>query len=132
MPHLKYVMRGIKRVQAEGGSKAKECLPITPHILRQLHEVWAPKRKEWDTKLIWAASTLCFFGFLRVGEMTTPSTSHFDPEAHLCIADIAVDNLQSPSIMHVTIKQSKTDPFCKGVCSGRWSDWNTPLLSGSD
>ena len=32
------------------------------------------------------------------------------------MSDIAVDNLCSPSILNISIKQSKTDPFRKGVC----------------
>ena len=43
IPRLEYVMKGIKRVQAEEGSTIKERLPITPHILRRLREVWAPR-----------------------------------------------------------------------------------------
>ena len=57
MPRLEYVLKGIKRVQAEEGSTIKERLPITPHILRRLREVWAPKGDKWDTKMIWAAAT---------------------------------------------------------------------------
>ena len=115
MPCLEYVLKGIKWVQAEGGSTIKERLPITPHIHGRLREVWAPKGDKWDTKMIWAAATLCFFGFMRVGELTMPRASLYDPDVHLCVADITVDSLQAPSVMNVTIKQSKTDPFQKGV-----------------
>ena len=48
-----------------------------------------------------------FFGFLRAGEFTVRTDSSFDPEAHLCYSE---DNSSIP-----TIKQSKTDPFRKGV-----------------
>ena len=116
MPRLEYVLKGIKRVQAEEGSTIKERLPITPHILRRLREVWAPKGDKWDNKMIWAAATLCFFGFMRVGELTASAVSLYDPDVHLCVADIAVDSLWAPSIMNIMIKQSKTDPFQKRVC----------------
>ena len=53
---------------------------------------------------------------MRVGELTAPAVSLYDPDVHLCVADIAVDSLRAPSIIHITIKQSKTDPFRKGVC----------------
>ena len=92
MPRLEYVLKGIKRVQAEEGTTIQERLPITPHILRKLREVWAPKGDEWDTKMIWAAVTLCLFGFMRVGELTMPAVSLHDPDVHLCVADIAVDS----------------------------------------
>ena len=49
-----------------------------------------------DTKLVWAAATLCFFVFLRAGELTTPTTTTYDPNVHLCLADIAVDDPLSP------------------------------------
>ena len=58
---------------------------------------------------------LCYFGFLRVGEMTAPSDVAFNPRDHLCIADIAIDNKKNPTLLRVSIKQSKTDPFRKGV-----------------
>ena len=34
---------------------------------------------------------------------------------HLCLSDISVDNPASPSVIKVRIKQSKTDPFRKGI-----------------
>ena len=55
------------------------------------------------------------FTFLRAGEMTVPSDTEFDPGVHLCVGDIAIDDPAQPSILRVTIKQSKTDPFRKGV-----------------
>ena len=60
-----------------------------------------------------------------------PAASLYDPVVHLCVADIAVDSLLAPSIMNVTIKQSKTNPFRKGV-SGNQSDWDLTVSSGSD
>ena len=46
--------------------------------------------------------------------MTVPSDS-YDPSVHLSWCDIAVDNLAAPSVMRVSIKQSKTDQYCQGV-----------------
>lgn len=65
--------------------------------------------------MLWAAATLCFFGFLRAGEITVPSDKGYDHTALLSFSDIAVDNMANPSIMQVHIKASKTDPFWKGV-----------------
>ena len=65
--------------------------------------------------MIWAASTLCFFGFMRAGELTIPSDESYDPTAHLSFADIAIDDPSQPTIMEVCIKASKTDPFRQGV-----------------
>ena len=47
--------------------------------------------------------------------MTVPKEDQFDPGAHLGFGDVAVDDPQSPSLMRITLKQSKTDPFRTGV-----------------
>ena len=65
--------------------------------------------------MIWAAVSLCFFGFLRAGEMTLESELSFDPGVNLGCNDIAIDDPASPTILKVRIKASKTDPFRKGV-----------------
>ena len=39
----------------------------------------------------------------------------FDPAVNLCISDVAVDNSPSPAVLQLTLMQSKTDPFRKGV-----------------
>ena len=47
--------------------------------------------------------------------MTIPSQDIYNPTIHLSIQDVAVDNNSSPIIVHIMIKQSKTDPFHQGV-----------------
>ena len=58
---------------------------------------------------------LCFFGFLRCGEITVPSTTTYDPGAHLSFGDIAIDNPMSPQAIQIHIKASKTDHFRQGI-----------------
>ncbi len=65
--------------------------------------------------MLWAAFCLGFFGFLRAGECTLTNDRAFDPEAHLCTGDIAVNSHTSPTLMRVNINMSKTDPFRHGV-----------------
>ena len=65
--------------------------------------------------MLWAAALLCFFGFLRSGEITVPSDSTFDEGAHLSFKDVAVDSFQEPRLLKVRIKASKTDPFRLGA-----------------
>ena len=48
-------------------------------------------------------------------EFTVPSQNQFDPSVHLTLSDISSDNRHQPRIIHITIKQSKTDPFRQGV-----------------
>ena len=43
------------------------------------------------------------------------SMAEFDPEGHLCEGDVALDDLESPAVVWVHIKASKTDPFRLGV-----------------
>ena len=44
-----------------------------------------------------------------------PSHNTFDPQCHLTPSNIAVDKYEDPSYMSVQIKQSKTDPFRRGI-----------------
>ena len=106
MPRLDYIMRGVKKNKAVTGSSSRECLPITPVIMRQLRGVWSLSGESRDTKLIWAACCLCFFGFLRAGELTVPSNNGYDPAVHLNVGDLALDNATQPSLIRVKVKQS--------------------------
>lgn len=112
---LEYALKGIKRSEVEGGRRPRERLPVTAVVLRKLKSAWAPDGGLRDTKMLWAACCLGFFAFLRVGEMTIPSDSEYDPEVHLNIRDIKVDDASKPSQVQIRIKQSKTDPFRHGV-----------------
>ena len=58
---------------------------------------------------------MALFGFLWVGELTVPSDTMYDPTVHLSQSDIAVDNPAAPMVIQVAIKQSKMDPFRRGV-----------------
>ena len=106
-PRLDYVMKGIKKSEAEKGVTTKVRLPVTPFILQQLKEVWGPTAAHRDTKMIWVACCLCFFGFLRAGEMTVPGDNNYDKAIHLSVSDMAVDDQVKPSILQVCIKRSK-------------------------
>jgi len=115
MPRLSLVMRGIKSQQAKQGRQSRPRLPITPTILRQLRCVWDNSADDFDIIMLWAASTTCFFGFMRAGEITVPSQDAYDPTAHLSFNDIAVDAHTNPTVMEIRVKASKTDPFRRGV-----------------
>ena len=96
-------------------AEKRKHLPITPAILLNLNKVWSRRMADFDTKMIWAACCLCFFAFLRAGEMTVPGDDSYDPSVHLSIKDISVDDPKNPSMMCIKIKQSKTDPFRRGM-----------------
>lgn len=77
--------------------------------------VWEKNSRDFDPIMMWAAYCLCFFGFLRAGEITVPSEKAYDSGEHLNIADIAVDRVANPTTLKMKIKASKTDPFRQGV-----------------
>ena len=111
---LQYVLQGVRRAEAEKGLERRERLPITPRILRLLKAEWDKEAADPDVVMIWAACCLGFFGFLWAGEMTVPGDRGYDA-VHLSFRDISVDDPANPQMLKVTIKQSKTDPFRKGL-----------------
>jgi len=52
---------------------------------------------------------------MRVGEFTIPGPDDYDASSHLSLSDISVDSRTNPHLLKVILKQSKTDPFCRGV-----------------
>ena len=63
--------------------------------------------------MLWVACCIAFFGFMQIDEFTVPGPDNYDESSHLSFADISVDSHENPCL--VTIKQSKTDPFHKGI-----------------
>lgn len=123
MPKLEYVTKGFRRTTS--GREKRPRLPITPSILRRLKDSWERLPCREDAIMLWAASCLCFFGFLRMGEAVVPSDSEYDPAVHLNFNDVRVDKRSHPQWLEVRIKISKTDPFRQGVSifvgtTGRW------------
>ena len=115
MARLEQVLKGIKRSQAKKNQSPRARLPITSDLMRKMRKILEQDKKDEDNIMVWAAMCLCFFGFLRAGEMTIPSESGFDAGAHLTYGDIAVDSVADPNTLRVRIKASKTDPFRKGI-----------------
>ena len=128
MLQLEYVMRGIKRHATPGNCR---CLPITPRILLLMKQFWAADPGNVDWKMLWAALCLCFFGFLRSGEVVAPSKSQFDPETNLCFEDIRIDSRSHPTYMQVILKALKTDPFRQGtsLCIGTTNSQLCPVAT---
>ena len=65
--------------------------------------------------MLWAAATVCFFGFFRAGEITTTGVTSFNPATDLAWGDVTIDNGSSPQILQVYLKRSKTDQAGKGA-----------------
>ena len=104
MLRLHLILRGIKRSQ---GDQKRVRLPITIHHLRIFRLMLGiPTTTNYDSIMHWAAMTLAFFGFLRLGELTC--NTKYNSEVHLCPVDVT---FSTASVMHIRLKQSKTDPF---------------------
>ena len=108
---LHLVCCGIKRSQ---GSSIRTRLPITVSHLKFFYSLLAIRYiTNYYSLMIWAAMTLAFFGFMRLGELTC--NSQFNSDAHLTPLDIIFHPSQSnPSHVLVKVKVSKTDPFRMG------------------
>ena len=60
--------------------------------------------------MLWAASTLCFFGFMRAGELTVPSDKSFDDSSHLTCKDVSVDSIETPKVLEVQLILRYSNP----------------------
>ena len=88
----------------KGRGQAAELSPMTPSHLGSHDQV-----------MLWAAFCVAFFGFLWCSEFTVPAQMEYDPDTHLSLTDIAIDNKKYPLRVYINTKQSKTDPFWQRV-----------------
>ena len=125
MHRLQKVLTGIKRLAS---STRRDRFPITTQVLSAIHHYLCPQQStNLDHIMLWAAFTLAFFAFLRASEFTC--NGPFNPEVHLTSQDITFHpDIQSPSLMRVRIKQSKTDPFRQG-CTLTIAKSTSPICS---
>ncbi len=117
LPRLRLVQAGIQRTHAQRTSTTspRVRLPITPQVLAKIKEEWSHRGSDPDIIMLWAAATLCFFGFFRSGELTVPSLNGYDQRIHLSWLDVAIDDPQNPKRLRVHLRKSKTDQLGKGV-----------------
>ena len=108
MPQLGYIIRGIKRVT---GGPPRTKLPITPDLMRRSWSLPTDR----NGAMLWAAACMCFFSFLRCGEVVISLDASYNPQVNLSLEDVRVDSQVKPSYVEVNIKASKTDPFRQGV-----------------
>ena len=99
LPRLQLLLKGIKRISSKT-QRPKTRLPITPDILRKLFSILRQQPDNPDNIMLWAAMNLCFFGFLRSGEICCPSPTLFDPTWHLCVGDISLDHQADKNTIH--------------------------------
>ena len=106
-PHLPYVLKGIMRSQE---AAPRRRLPISPDILSKLLGAWSSDC--YESRMLWAAACVGFFGFMRSGEFTCQSSSGEPP---ILSSAVAVDSHSSPSMVKIFLRKAKTDPFGKGI-----------------
>lgn len=104
-PLLEYTCKGVKCTCTQA-SKPRQCESITIPILHKLKaQLQAhPTFNRFDKRLLWAAFTLAFYGFLRGREMMSPSVHNFNPLCDLTMGDVLVN----PDRLTFTIKQSNS------------------------
>ena len=105
-PWLRYILKGIRRSSAIT-NHIRERLPITFLIMAHLNFVFSKHPGNYRDIMIWAVCCLAYFGLLRVSKFTVSSPNHFDPSMDLLLMDVAIDNRASPSLIQITLKQSK-------------------------
>ena len=108
------MLNGIKISQI-ASSPPRVRLPITLQLMQKIKNLLLQQPGSYDNIMVWATCCLAFFGFLRVSEFTVPNQECYDGSSHLSLKDILDDSRNNPRLIKVTFKQSKTDPFCKGV-----------------
>ena len=114
MPKLSLVERGIRRMKSSELS-GRQRLPITPSILRQIRALWSTRAHEFDIVMLWAACCTAFFGFFRMGEITSATTKGQQHDRGVMVDDVAVDNPHNPTMIKIHLRRSKTDQYGKGV-----------------
>ena len=85
---LNLVLRGIRRMQPVHCRRHRKPITATllVHLLTHLKNTkYIPRQ---DRRMLQAAFTLAFTGFLRIGELTAPSSKQFDPRYHSTISSI--------------------------------------------
>ena len=111
MHRLHILLQGIKRKLGAVG-KRKLSFLITIHILKQIQRyITFNYPNKTDRTMLWAASTLAFFAFLRSSEYTAPASTKYKKSCTLQQKDITILDTR----MLVQIKGSITDPFREGV-----------------
>jgi len=81
----------------------------------KIKEELSREPQSYKNIMLWAACCIAFFGFMQVGEFTIPGPDDYEASSHLSLSDISIDSWTSPCLLKVILKQSKTNPFCRGV-----------------
>lgn len=104
---LQIILRGVKKSQC---NVTKPRLPITYNILKRMLFILSKGYLgQFNSRMLSAACSLAFFGFLRCGELTVNDQN----SSSLSICDVQFNDDKSMFIL--VLKNSKSDVFRKGV-----------------
>ena len=109
MLRLQLVLRGIKRSHGDNIRVPPPNYINHLQLFRMLLGI--TNTQSFDSLMIWAAMTLTFFEFLRLGELTC--NCKFNPNIHLTRDSILFalrSGTKGPEFLTVHIKEFKTDP----------------------
>ena len=101
---IQKLIEGSKRLNGRPDGRAPLTLNVLVDVLNTLHKVCS---STYETLLFRSAFSLTFFGFLRVGELTTWNRADTSGRA-IAISDIALAGA-GEGASHVRIRFSKTD-----------------------
>ena len=113
-PYVNLMIRGIRRVNA-GKGPARSRLPITMAMMNCIRAALTVDPHSFQNRALWAACCVGFFGFLRCSEFVAPDSGPFDPQVHLCVADLVYVHDETHNHIEVQIKASKNDQYRQGT-----------------
>jgi len=92
-------------------------MPTNNHIItiRQINQVLLQDSYSYHSILMWAICYTASFGSLCCSDFTVYSQQTCDLATHILIEDSAIDSTITPSVIKLTIRQSETNPLCKGA-----------------
>ena len=93
---ISHVLKGIRKSQATIQLHT-ERHPITFTIMKRLHTVPTKHSGSLNSKTIWAACCIAYFGLFHANEFTSPNHSNITNTLQL--ADVALDSHKSPKII---------------------------------
>lgn len=123
---LAAAVQGFHRLQPRGKSKRS---PLSMDQLLVLQQALASATclSSQDAAMLWAALTLAFYGWFRVSEYVSPSSTSFNRDRTLLRAHVAVE----AGSVTVDLRASKTDQLGEGatIVMGATGDGTCPVLA---
>jgi len=105
---VKQALKGRLNMERQSNKHDKTRLPMTMALMELLKE--RTRQSDWDTetkRLLWALSTLMFFGAFRISELVSSQEATFDPDHTLLGGDIKLVNSKGGGALEVTLKCPK-------------------------